>query len=36
MAARLTSYLVVGIVAVTLIAGLIVRAQRDDMTARSI
>ena len=30
MAARLTSYLVVGIVAVTLIAGLIVRAQRDD------
>lgn len=30
MAARLTSYLVVGIVAATLIAGLIVRAQRDD------
>lgn len=30
MAARVTSYLVVGIVAVTLIAGLIVRAQRDD------
>jgi predicted amidohydrolase YtcJ len=30
MAARLTSYLVVGIVGVTLIAGLIVRAQRDD------
>jgi hypothetical protein len=30
MAARLTTYLVVGIVAVTLIAGLIVGAQRDD------
>lgn len=30
MAARLTSFLVVGIVAVTLIAGLIVGAQRDD------
>lgn len=30
MAARLTSYVVVGIVAATLIAGLIVRAQRDD------
>ena len=30
MAARLTTYLVVGIVGVTLIAGLIVRAQRDD------
>src|SRR5262245_34009441 len=30
MAARLTTYLVVGIVAATLIAGLIVRAQRDD------
>ena len=30
MAARLTAYAVVGIVAVTLIAGLIVGAQRDD------
>ena len=30
MATRLTTYLVVGIVGVTLIAGLIVRAQRDD------
>jgi predicted amidohydrolase YtcJ len=30
MAARLTAYLVVGIVSVTLIAGLIVGAQRDD------
>ncbi|HET7218638.1 MAG TPA: hypothetical protein VFJ02_11360, partial [Vicinamibacterales bacterium] len=30
MAARLTAYLVVGIVAATLIAGLIVGAQRDD------
>src|SRR4029450_4817854 len=30
MAARLTTYLVVGIVAATLIAGLIVGAQRDD------
>ena len=31
MATRLTTYLVVGIVGVTLIAGLIVRAQRDDI-----
>ena len=30
MAARLTTYVVVGIVAATLIAGLIVGAQRDD------
>ena len=30
MAARLTAYVVVGIVAATLIAGLIVGAQRDD------
>ena len=30
MAARLTGYLVVGIVCVTFIAGLIVGAQRDD------
>ena len=30
MAARLTAYIVVGIVAATLIAGLIVGAQRDD------
>ena len=31
MAARLTAYVVVGIVAATLIAGLIVGAQRDDI-----
>ena len=30
MAARLTAYVVVGIVAATLIAGLLVGAQRDD------
>ena len=30
MAARLTTFVVVGIVAATLIAGLIVGAQRDD------